>query len=82
MDKVIMNNGDELNGHLIETETRLFLYLFNISLSDAFGLLIDPENTKVIKWERYGAKGTVKGYKRLMSISEEQNSMICASLKK
>ena len=82
MDKVILNNGDELNGHVLETETRLFVYLFGISLTEAFELLNNPENTKMIKWERYGTKGTIKGYKRLMSISVEQDNMICASLKK
>ena len=82
MDKVILNNGDELNGHVIETEARLFVYLFGISLTDAFELLNDPEKTKVIKWERYGDKGTIRGYKRLMSISVEQGDMISASLKK
>lgn len=81
-EKLTLNNGDELHGHLLETETRLFLYLYEISLADAFAELIEPENTKIIKWERYGDKGTVRGYKHLVSISEESGGMISASLKK
>ena len=81
MEKLTLNNGDELQGHLIETDGRLFLYLNGISLADAFGLLIDPENTKIIHAERYGQKTTARGYKQLYSISNE-NGQICAGLKK
>ena len=81
MEKLTLNNGDELQGHLIETDGRLFLYLNGISMADAFGLLIDPENTKIIRAERYGQKTTVRGYKTLYSISNE-NGQTCAALKK
>lgn len=76
------NNGTEVQGHQLETETRLFVYLFGVTLEEAFDLLIVPDNTKVIKWERYGQIGTVRGYKTLMSVSVEQGGMISASLKK
>ena len=81
-EKLILKDGTELNGHQIETETRLFLYIFDLTLAEVFELLIDPEKTKSITWERYGASGKITGYKRLMSISDENNNMICASLKK
>lgn len=76
------NNGTEVQGHQLETETRLFVYLFGVTLEEAFDLLKVPDNTKVIKWERYGQTGTVRGYKTLMSVSVEQGGMISASLKK
>ena len=82
MEHLILNNGTELNGHLLETDGKLFLYMYGISLEDAFTLLIDPKNTKVIHWERYGDNGTVKGYKHLTAISEETGDMISAVLKK
>ena len=81
-EKLILNDGTELKGHQIETETRLFLYMFDITLEAAFDLLKDPEKTKVIKWARYGQTGTVRGYKKLMSISIETGDMSAASLKK
>ena len=80
-EKLILKDGTELHGHQIETEVRLFLYVFDLTLAEVFQLLIDPEKTKSITWERYGNTGKVTGYKRLMSISDE-NTMICASLKK
>ena len=76
------NNGTEVQGHQLETETRLFVYLFGVTLEEAFDLLKVPDNTKVIKWERRGQTGTVRGYKTLMSISVEQGGMISAGLKK
>lgn len=81
-EKLTFNNGTEIQGHQLETETRLFLYLFGVTLEEAFDLLKVPENAKAIKWERYGQTGTVRGYKTLMSVSVEQGGMIAASLKK
>lgn len=81
-EKLTFNNGTEVQGHQLETETRLFLYLFGVTLEEAFDLLKVSENTKVIKWERYGQTGTVRGYKTLMSVSVEQGGIIAASLKK
>ena len=81
-EKLILKDGTELHGHQIETDTRLFLYIFDLTMAEVFELLIDPEKTKSITWERYGSTGKVTGYKRLMSISDEGNNMISASLKK
>lgn len=81
-EKLILNDDTEIQGHLIETESRLFLYMYNITLAEAFNLLIDPEKTETIRWERYGETGTIEGYRKLMSMSVEMNDMICASLKK
>ena len=82
-EKLILNDGTEISGHMIQSGNRLFLYMYEIGLEDAFNLLIDPERTKAIKYQRYSDSGTVKGYKRLMSISVElDGTMICASLAK
>ena len=81
MEKITLNNGDELQGHLIETDGRLFIYLRGISLADAFSLLIVPENTRILKAEQFGKRVTVRGYKRLYSISDE-DGQVCAGLKK
>ena len=83
MDETLtLNDGTELVGHLLETETRLFVYVWGKTLAEAFELLIDPERTKKIVADRYGEKTTVRGYKHLMSISEEAGGMIAGSLKK
>lgn len=81
-EKLTLNDGTELHGHQVETEIRLFLYLYDITLTDAFPLLNDPAKTSVISWTQYGETGEVKGYNHLVSVSEEMGGMICASLKK
>jgi len=83
MDETLtLNDGTELVGHLLETENRLFVYVWEKTLAEAFELLNDPERTKKIVAERYGETKTVKGYKHLVSISEESGGMIAGSLKK
>lgn len=81
-EKLILADGTELSGHGIETETRLFLYIYEQTLKGVFDLMIDPEKIKTIRSDRYGEKGKYTGYKRLVSVSEERGGMICAVLKK
>lgn len=81
-EKLTLNDGTELQGHAIETETRLFVYVWEKTLTEVFELLNDPEKTKKIVAVRYGETQTFRGYKRLMSISDEGSGMISASLKK
>ena len=80
--KLILNDGTELEGYLINDETKLFLYIFNVSLAEGFELLNDPDKTKVIKSEQYGVKATYRGFKHLSAISEEIDGMISAVVKK
>ena len=79
-----LNDGTELEGHMIESDKRLFLYIQNKTLAEAFALLNDPEKTKIIKGIRYGSEQTIRGYKALWSISRETGGMvsISASLRK
>ena len=57
--------------------------MYAITLAEAFELLIDPENTATIRWERNGETGTVAGYGHLYSVTEEMDGqMITAALKK
>lgn len=81
-EKMVFNNGTEVKGHLLETETRLFLYIYGLTFDEVYQLVKDPENTKIIKAEYLDSKITVKGYRKLMSVSEELNGMISASLRK
>lgn len=82
METLTLNDGTVLNGRLIETETRLFLYIYGKTMTEVFNLLIDPEKTRVIKEDRNGEKRTVRGYKHLRAISEEMGGMICTVLTK
>ena len=80
-EKMVFNNDTEVKGHLLETETRLFLYIYGLTFDEVYQIVKDPENTKIIKAEYLDSKITVKGYRKLMSVSEELNGMISASLR-
>ena len=83
MDETLkLNDGTELRGHAIEANGRLFLYIWDKTMAEVFELLKDPEKTKKIVANRYGQETTIRGYKRLMSISDQGTGMIDASLKK
>ena len=81
-EKLTLNDGTELTGHMTETETRLFVYVWEKTLAEAFALLNDPEKTERITGDQYGVVSLAVGYTKLMSISEEPGGMICAGLKK
>ena len=81
-EKLTLNDGTEIAGHMYEIDGRLFVYMSGITLAEAFSLLIDPEKTKKITENRYGEITTITGYNHLYAISEESESMISAVLKK
>lgn len=81
-EKLILRDGTELEGHLLKTETRLFVYVYGLTLAEAFDLMNDPEKTEEIEAEQYGQTKTVSGYNHLVSISEEAGGMVSASLRK
>ena len=81
MGTITLNNKQGISGKMLESNGKLFLYLSGITLSDAFEVLNDPENTKIIHMDRDDKRTTVRGYKHLCSI-EETNDRICAALKK
>lgn len=80
-EKLTLNDGTEIAGHLLESSGVLFLYMYEITFEEAFELLNNPENVKKIKAERYGATQTVRGYKELYTLSKE-NGLISAGIRK
>lgn len=81
-EKLILNDGTVIAGHIIVSDNRLFLYMYSISFYDAFIALSDPDNVKTIKWENGSEKGTLKGFKHLYAVTEESNELVTAALKK
>ncbi len=69
-----------MEGHLLETSGRLFLYMRGITLGDAFRML--ETGTEDIRCVRYGTETAAAGRWRLYAASEEENGMISAALKK
>ena len=81
-EKLILNDGTELDGHMLESGGRLFLYIYHSTLSEVFNLLIDPEKTKKITGMRLGTKTVIRGYKHLYAVTEENDEMVSAALRK
>lgn len=82
MEKLILNDGTEISGHLITVGDAVVLYMRDFGFQAAFNALVDPNNVKSIKWERNGEKGTVKGFKHLYTLTEENDTLTTAGLRK
>lgn len=82
METLTLNDGTVLHGHLIETDGRLFLYIYDLSMAEAFTLLIQPAKTEKIIANRNRQEQTVMGYRKLVSVTDEGCGMISAGLKK
>lgn len=80
--KLILNDGTEISGYLLESGDRLFLYMYGRTMAWLFGILSNPEKVSVITCKGYGEQVTVRGYEHLYCISEENGGMISAGLKK
>lgn len=74
---ILLNNGALINNaHCIESDGRLFVYINNSEdISGFFNLFIEPENTEIIKADRYGEKAEYTGYTDLYSISKEYGNI-------
>ena len=82
MEILVFANGQSFTGHCLETGGKLWLYLQNVSLADAFQTLCDPENTLTIRAVRYGKETIVTGYNHLFCVSEESGGTVNAGLRK
>ena len=82
MEALVFANGQSFTGHCLETGRKLWLYLQNVNLVDAFQTLIDPENTLTIRAVRYGKETIVTGYNHLFCVSEESGGTVNAGLRK
>ena len=77
-----LNDGTILDGNVIESDERLYVYLNHTTLTEAFEDLNDPEKTVVIAATQYGEDRTYRGYNHLMAISEEDRGMVSGVLRR
>ena len=75
-------NGQVVNGHCLEADDRLWLYMEGISFLDAIALLSDPQNYSTIRAYRYCTEKEITGYTHFYCISEEPGDMVSAGIKK
>ena len=82
METLEFANGQSFTGHCLETGGKLWLYLQNVSMADAFQTLCDPENTQSIRAVRYGKETILTGYTHLFCVSEENDVTVNAGLRR
>ena len=82
METLVFANGQSFTGHCLETGGKLWLYLQDVSLADAFQTLTAPENTQTIRAMRYGKETVITGYNHLFCVSEESDGTVNAGLRK
>lgn len=83
MDETItLNNGVIINGYVLESDGVIYMYLYEISMQNAFNLLIFPQNTVRMVANRNGEVTTIEGYNHLFFVREEYGGMISAGMKK
>ena len=82
-EKLTLNDGTELENSSAILSGDLFLYVNGSDLQTVFDLLIDPENTKQIIYTQVnGTLITYVGYKKLRAVTDEDNGLITAVLRR
>ena len=71
METVTLNDGTVLNGHCIETDTALFVYLDGLPIMDGILLFADETKTSRIVAVNHGHEHIYEGYTRLSAASSE-----------
>lgn len=81
--KLTLNNGTVLEDSSALMSGDLFLYMNGHGLQEIFDLLIDQEKAKKIVFTQVNGENiTFTGYKRLISVRDEDNGLITAVLRK
>ena len=82
-EKLTLNDGTVLDNSSAILSGDLFLYIHDSDLQTVFDLLIDPENTKQIIYTQVnGTLITYVGYKKLRAVTDEDNGLITAVLRR
>lgn len=71
METVTLNDGTVVNGHCIETDTALFVYLDGMSMVDGVNLFSDPEKTGILAEMNHGVQNIYTNYTVLYAASTE-----------
>lgn len=64
-------NGSVYDGHCIESDGRLFVYLDSLTIMDGFRIFSEPDNYATIHEVSYGVERDYIGYNTLMAINGE-----------
>lgn len=82
-EKLTLNNGTEFEESRALLSGNLFLYIRGGNMKTVFDLLIDPENTEEIVYTmNNGQERTFRGFNKLTAVTDEENGLITAVLRK
>ena len=73
METLTLNDGTELNGHILPNGDGLYIYVYlqNMNLMQGFMLFSDPEKTARIVELNHGEENVYEGFTELFSINAE-----------
>jgi len=71
METITLNDGTIVNGHCIEMDGALFVYLDGMDMMEGILLFNDPEKTAVIVEQNHGNTHTYDGFTKLTAASSE-----------
>lgn len=64
-------NGSVYDGHCLESDDRLFVYLDGLTIMDGFRIFSDPDNYATIHEVSYGVERDYTGYNTLIAVNGE-----------
>ena len=83
MEKLTLSDGTVLENASAILAGELFLYMNGQTMKTVFDLLIEPENLNSIKYTMVNGESVVfSGYRHLVAVRDEGNSLITAVLRK
>lgn len=83
MDQTLrLNDGSIYAGYANENRGKMWVYLLNITLADAYIFLSDPQKMSEVVSTEYGTENIITGYTHLSCISEESGNMVSAVMLK
>ncbi len=71
METLTLNDGTEVNGHCLEDDRNLFVYLDGMTVIQGVTLFSDPEKTRRITAKNHGNEHVYEGYTDIYSASHE-----------
>ena len=71
METLTLNDGTELNGHCMQDDRNLFVYLDNMTVLQGVVIFGDPEKTSRIVEMNHGVEHVYEGYTEIYSASHE-----------
>ena len=73
METLILNDGTELTGHILESSDgmSIFVYIDKMSVVNGVMLFSDPEKTEVITAMNHGEEHVYRGYTQVYAASHE-----------